>query len=237
MSTVMSKSDPSGQRVVPSEHRSDVYDRFYADLHKQIKQEGFFPGSFALIMNVFDGAAKGELRYAGLGALEKMMRKVSPETPERKQGLEFLRTASVPAEKAIVSRKVYHNFKKEELHCVGGKLQDYFKGLDPNREDEHILSQLTSRQRYGEYPVLNSIVDIKNSAYLSIPLIYKGKEQGELTGVIHLVYELTKDTPVPDSSRLSLVIDLSSLFQDTWAPFALEYYNQKKFPPVFHSHR
>jgi len=236
MSTVISKSDPSEQRVVPSEHWSGVYDRLYADLHKQIKQKGFFSGSFVLIMNVFDGAAKGKLRYGGLGALEKMMGKISPETPERKKGLEFLKTTSVSAETAIVSSKVYHNFKKEELHRVGGKLQDYFKGLDPNHEDEQILSQLTPRQRYGEYPVLNSVVDLKNSAYLSIPLIYNNKKQDELVGVIHLVYELTKDAPVPDSSRLSLVIDLSSLCQNTLASLALANYNQKKFPPVFHSH-
>ncbi len=76
----------------------------------------------------------------------------------------------------------------------------------------NIASADSLKHHLYQYPVLNSIVDIKNSTYLSIPLIYKGKGQDKLTGAIHLVYELTKDTPVPDSSRLSLVMDLSSLF-------------------------
>lgn len=232
MPTVISKSDPSEKRAIIVDREGDFYDILYAALTKRVKREGLLPGRFVMIMNVFTDAFKTELGYAALGELEKVLKAIRPETSSRKVALDFLHTAKVSASSALVSSKVYHNFESRTLQVITGSLQDYFKGVDPNNPKDPILKDLTIRQREGELPILNSIFDIKNSAYLSIPLIYSENLADELVGIVHIVYELNNDVSLKNFSNQSLTIQLNSIATNILNTLVHKY-DKKDLPPAF----
>jgi hypothetical protein len=153
-----------------------LYDRYYVLL----RHYGILKEKFTLILNLYDYskevAERGEIVvYAGVSRQRELLKADKDELNNVWNSLEMLH---IGTDRAVASKGVIDQFKEGDLGINDihvQKLEDYFAKPSEWNESKKL-----------EHPILDKYFDIKNTRFLSLPVI----QFGTFAGVAHLIFDI-----------------------------------------------